>query len=269
MSRSLFRWGGLAWLTLCVTLRCHGKALFSYTPDPPLSVLRHPLAADSPAHRCPISFLFFVLHSLTLAVTVLWSGSVLGRPAPRWPTLWGRRWWTGRFATGCGSQQGTELHEHFLLMHFNFCMRFDPELIFTIFTQFVLIVRLWFYFYRYYFLNSVFFLYVCLRSFSLFYSLLLICQGFFFRLNVTTSFSTDNIEVSSDLFKLPRSGKNHKLTTWRSIIPDKFVLIISILSVPGSRAGWATEPGPDWTSGRPLLAVFCQTRSSICGWCLE
>lgn len=103
---------------VCVTLCCHGNTLFSHTPDPPFSVLHHPLASDPHAHCCPInSLFFFLLPSLALAVTVLRPGSVLGCPAPCWPTLWGRRRWTGHCATGCDSQQGTELHEHFLLIH--------------------------------------------------------------------------------------------------------------------------------------------------------
>lgn len=103
----------------CVALCCHGNTLFSHIPAPPFSVLLHPLASDLPAPCRPIDSLFFLLSSLTLAITLLRPRSVLGRPAPRWPTSWGRTWWTELCAPGCDSQQGTVLHEHFLPIHFN------------------------------------------------------------------------------------------------------------------------------------------------------
>lgn len=113
-SRLLFRWGGLARSNLHVAPRCHGNALFSHIPAPPFSVFLHPIASDPPALCGPINSLFFLLSSFTTAVTLLRPGSVLGCPAPRWPTSWERRCWTKLYAHGCDSWQGTVLNEPFL-----------------------------------------------------------------------------------------------------------------------------------------------------------
>ena len=104
-SRLLFRWGGLACSTVCVTPRCYGNVLFSQISTPPSAVHLHPLAGDPLAlcgSVCALSFFFF-----TLAAALMWFRSVLGCPAPCWPTPWGRGWRTRLGAIGYNSWQGT------------------------------------------------------------------------------------------------------------------------------------------------------------------
>lgn len=73
-----------AWLTLHVTLCCHGNTIFSHTPSPHFSVLCHSVAADL---TCPIISLIFTRTPIALALTILPRWSILGDPSSAWSIL--------------------------------------------------------------------------------------------------------------------------------------------------------------------------------------
>ena len=125
-SRLLFRWGGLAWSTVCVTPHCYGNVLFSQISTPPFAVHLHPLAGDPLALCCSIDSLSFVSFFSTLAAALMWFRSVMGRPAPCWPTPWGRRWRTRLGAIGSNSWQGTVQQTFRLQSSFKFSKTIFP-----------------------------------------------------------------------------------------------------------------------------------------------
>lgn len=121
MFRSLFQWGELAFLAPCITLPRHGKALSAYFPLTDFSVLLRPPAAH-PSDPChPLTSFSACLWSLTLAVTLLQSRSVLGGSTAHWSWSQGRRWWTRCRAHGFNSQQGRVLHSCFFRLDLRAC----------------------------------------------------------------------------------------------------------------------------------------------------